>query len=323
MIYKCNTCNYKTDNKSNFNKHLKSVKHGKKSDKIKGKNSKIPITRSDNKKVLSNEEKVYKCTDCGKKYKYASGLSKHKKGNCDKDGPYKQAIELKHKLDETTKELDYKTKELYDLTKKELQDYKTLLLHVIKNSNNKPNITYNISVRNYVQQYYNNAPPLLPMKNYEVLEFIDKQETLMDKLIFHYNHDTLCMFLGDFLVQYYKKDDPSQQSLWNSDATRLTYVIKRYIAKNKSLWIDDIKGVETIKYVITPMLDYINNYVKDCIKEESDKVIGLTQEEGNNINKNLEILSEITTIINDHLLHDDIIKYIAAYFRMENNTIDV
>ena len=316
MKYKCNECKYTTVNKSNYNKHLKSKKHLK-NDTANLEKSQKQCVYLETKTVLSRKFKEHACTNCGKKYETRSGLYKHNKGNCEEGEEfYKQTLELKQKLEEKTKELDIFKNERIKHLEQVVENYS-------KSSKNAKSITYNISVKNYVQQYYDNAPALLPMKNYEVLEFIDKRETLMDKLIFHYNHDTLCMFLGDFLVQYYKKDNPSQQSLWNSDAARLTYVIKQYIAKNKSLWIDDIKGAKTIKYMITPMLDYINNYVKDCIKEESDKVIDLSQEDGNIINKNLEILSEITTIINDHLLHDDIIKYIAAYFRMENNTIDV
>lgn len=67
--YYCKKCNYTTNDKSNLNKHLKSIKHIKRKQKhIKLQNKKI--------KIYKNEGLI--CT-CGKQFSYASGLSRHKK----------------------------------------------------------------------------------------------------------------------------------------------------------------------------------------------------------------------------------------------------
>jgi hypothetical protein len=55
-IFECKKCNYNTCNKKDYNKHLKTKKH------------------NDNKMITKN---VHFC-DCGKVYKYLSGLSRHK-----------------------------------------------------------------------------------------------------------------------------------------------------------------------------------------------------------------------------------------------------
>ena len=58
--YVCEKCNFKTCNKYNFSKHNLSLKHKRQ--------------EMDSKKC----EKMYYC-NCGKKYKYDTGLYKHKK----------------------------------------------------------------------------------------------------------------------------------------------------------------------------------------------------------------------------------------------------
>lgn len=55
-VYICDKCNYKTERKSNYNRHIQSKKHIE--------------------KISDNSE--YMCNICGKNYKYLSGLSRHK-----------------------------------------------------------------------------------------------------------------------------------------------------------------------------------------------------------------------------------------------------
>ena len=59
--YKCEICNYSTNFIQNYNRHINSSKH---------KNKVCPP-----KKVI--KKKTFVC-ECGKKYKFQSGLSKHK-----------------------------------------------------------------------------------------------------------------------------------------------------------------------------------------------------------------------------------------------------
>ena len=58
--YLCKECEYNTIRESQYERHIKTKKH-----------------------LNNKKEKIFKC-DCGKYYKYASGLSKHKK-TCDTD----------------------------------------------------------------------------------------------------------------------------------------------------------------------------------------------------------------------------------------------
>jgi len=96
---------------------------------------------------------------------------------------------------------------------KEFKNINVLLLELIK-SNKQPSNTYNVSVKNYIQQNYPNAPVLKGPFDYAKLTFNDNE--LIDTLIYKYKHKCLCEYLGDFLVEYYKKDDPSDQSVWHA-----------------------------------------------------------------------------------------------------------
>ena len=65
--YYCKKCDFLTSNKKDFNRHLLTRKHN--------------LDNKDNKRIIQKNPNYncYECTVCGKKYKYASGLSKHKK----------------------------------------------------------------------------------------------------------------------------------------------------------------------------------------------------------------------------------------------------
>ena len=73
QMFYCVKCDYKCIKKSNFEKHLTTVKHKKQllDDQI---------MTNDDQKVAKVAQHLFTC-ECGKKYKYKQGLSVHKK-NC-------------------------------------------------------------------------------------------------------------------------------------------------------------------------------------------------------------------------------------------------
>ena len=77
-----------------------------------------------------------------------------------------------------------------------------------------------------------NAPPLKKLNNYDAVENYDEDDdsTLIQKLVNYQNQNLLDQFLGDFIILFYKKEDPAKQSLWSSDVARLTYIIKELLA---------------------------------------------------------------------------------------------
>tara|TARA_B100000035_G_C21033250_1_gene569495 strand:+ start:1979 stop:2317 length:339 start_codon:yes stop_codon:yes gene_type:complete len=81
VIYKfvCESCNYSTNSKYKYERHLSSVKHKKNS-----------------KNLEDGEKKRYCCEACGKTYKFRQGLSFHRK-KCTGNNDTKSLIETQRK----------------------------------------------------------------------------------------------------------------------------------------------------------------------------------------------------------------------------------
>lgn len=318
MKYFCELCNYNTHDKSNYNRHLRTKIHTTKLD-VSG------YTRNDQ---AHGRKQRYICDSCGAKFKYTSGLYRHRKARCNNNN-----------TSTTNNNLNI-----------------TQLINVITELNenlkvSKSNTVNYITVK-YIQQNFLMAPPLDKLQDYAdkfndtlAIEELDNSSNssnssitstssnnnnsnnkhdsrLMEQLIFNFKSNTLHKYLGDFIIKYYKKDEPSQQSIWNTDTSRLNYFIKELITNNETNWTKDSKGIKTKNYIIIPLLEYINAYVtnsynylnKKLVKEHSIKKCNI-------IAKDMQSLQEITKCINNNnVLTDQIIRYIAPYFDIKQYT---
>ncbi len=152
--YKCEKCQYQTSNKFDFNKHLGTTKH------------KMNI-----KKSQISQEINFIC-DCGKEYKYKSGLSKHKKKcnfivdinsdmilshDTDIDNKIinnfiKQNNEIKDILLKENQEIKKENEEIKNTLIKENQELRQQITELIpkvgnnNNTNNTINQKFNINV---------------------------------------------------------------------------------------------------------------------------------------------------------------------------------
>ena len=309
MKYICNCCNYSTDDQSNYGRHLKTKSH---------KNN--------------NQSLNYVC-ECGKNFMYQSSLQRHRK-QCDNNNN----IELE---DENIIPAEIKDKQIEQLIntvntlvseittlKSQMNDSK----QVVPITNNYNNYI-NISVKNYVKQYWPNAPSISELENYKIEEE-DPNRSLIDALVYQYNNNSLSTYLGNYIIKNYKKDDRSQQSVWTSDVPRLNFIIKELIANKTSEWIDDIKGKKVKTYIINPFLEYIDNecqtfYNKNNknLKNFEKKTKNRTIPFGDNeIKKSLDTLNIYKAIngiknsISCGTLANDIIKCIAQELYLDKDT---
>jgi len=237
-MYECNKCNYKTYDKSNFNKHMKSIKHRQKSISV------VEIAPQD-----TNDVSKILCSYCKMSFSRKSSLTRHQK----------VCVGKQIEIEKLKVELECMKSE-----NKELKQY-------IKNT--KPT-TYNISVKKLVQQNYPDAPHLAMLENYGVIHENEDIDFTRD-LIYFYKKNKLNAYLGDIIIKYYKKEDPKDQSLWSTDSSRLKYIIKELIASKKSMWSEDDKGLKINKYIIKPLLKYIHEYINDQIDELHDKLVAI------------------------------------------------
>ena len=115
--YVCEICHFKCCKKSNYDKHILTLKHKTKAEGYK----------KDIKKCQKMPEQKNECLcECGKKYNYYSGLWRHKQ-KCSKKPPQK----------EDTKEEEEDT--IIDVLINDNKDFKNLILELMKNNGDLQN----------------------------------------------------------------------------------------------------------------------------------------------------------------------------------------
>lgn len=331
--FTCVICNYSTDVKFAFEKHLNSNKHIIKSQELKKtKNDSQNIPKlfmkrsSDIPEINAN---VYECPFCNNTYSSSSNLTRHKK-LCSKKEELQNEhnIELKEKDQEIQrlKELYEKdTTHLKELHKKDevmhkkLEDEVKYLKSMINNAGAV--IKTSVSALSYIAENYDGAPVLKKLKDYSYIkeQEVDEDDTddefdLIGMLIYHDTKETLNEYLGNIIVEAYKKKDPKKQSIWNSDTVRLNYIIRDLINK-KPDWTVDKKGVKTTKYIIDPLLEYIRDQVTNYVLDNTaDKFIHLTEYKLNQHAEKLNNCGQIIASIDNKSLSKSILKYIAPHF---------
>jgi hypothetical protein len=140
--FHCEKCNYYTSRKFNFELHINSNKH---------KNTKIT---TENNETLVKVSKITKCLNCGKIFNDRAGLWRHKQ-KCIHN------IEDRSKNNTEVKENDINKKdELIDYLIKENQEFKNLILEIIKkdtyNTNNINNSNTNSHNKTFNLQLFLN-----------------------------------------------------------------------------------------------------------------------------------------------------------------------
>ncbi|QKF93586.1 zinc finger protein C2H2-type protein [Fadolivirus algeromassiliense] len=296
MKYLCGTCNYSTNDKSNFNKHINSLAHSKSTKNIDRVNKNVD-------REVPIKSTKFDCDKCKKSFTCKQSLSYHKLHSC-KGISYGEVNEMREQI-----------KFLMD----KLQHYDKILQQpqINKTTNNY------ISVKNYVQNNYPDAPALESIKEYKKLTFENNTlNDFIDELIYNHNNLKLHKFLGKFIIEYYKKEDPSEQSMWSSDVSRLTYIIKEFLDNTRTEWNHDYKGVKVKMYVINPLLKYIRSRIDEYWISNIDNIKTCEISQVEKYNKIYKTLYQIKKDISSDLLGNNILRFIAPYFHMDKKTYD-
>ena len=274
MEYICEMCNYKTTIKRNNDRHIKTKKH------------------LDNLKIIN--AKKFTCLHCDCFYTSAPSLNRHMK-SCVKailaqkqkefDGIIKQfeidlmkkdmQIELilkdNNRLCELLKIKDESNRELLkikDDSNKELLKIKDesnkKIEHILENENEyhktlvdrtSDMVKTSMSALKFAKKHYPNAPALLKYDNMDAIK-LDKEYGVGATMIWHDENHTIAEAIGGIILKQYKKEDPTYQSLWNSDFTRIAYIIMDDV-NNKKEWIVDKGGVRVQELLVDPILGHL------------------------------------------------------------------
>jgi len=335
----CEICNYETNNKSNYTRHLKSEIHIKN---------------------ITPEDK-FCCNNCFNFYSSKSSLNRHKKtcgnknisndviiisNNDDNKIENNIVIEnllLKQKIEflEEKKNLETKLLKVENKLLKESNEKETTLLkqHKKEISHTKDKQiellqqeyigksrgieTNNMNAITFASIYYNKT---LKMNRVNMkAKYIDNgirelqdikilikekpelsEQYIAEKLIFLYSNKTLVNFICNVIKDIYKTEKSMDQTFWSSDVSRLIYIIRTTI-KNKNIWIYDKKGIKIKELIIDPLLNEIINILTNYITKIKEVVL---------INNAEVIINELKNKLS---FRNQIIKELAPIFYLDRN----
>lgn len=80
-------------------------------------------------------------------------------------------------------------------------------------------------------------------------------------IIFQHSKYLLDQFIGDFIVDEYKKNNPAKQQIWLSNIQKLTFVVRQVLNNTDHIWLKDFNGICVINHVIRPILQEVKKNI--------------------------------------------------------------
>jgi hypothetical protein len=204
LLY-CETCHYTSCKKSDYSKHLSTIKH---------KNNKMVVNDSEKSQKVAN----FEC-ECGKIYKYDSGYYRHKK-KCNKPNI---CNDICHEVSNKNETID---KELIMLLIKENSELKNMMMKVIENGTN--NITTNYSHNNisnnktFNLQFFLNETCKDAMNIMDFVESIELQLSDLERV----GEVGYIEGISNIIIKNLKNLDITQRPVHCTDKKRETLYVK-------------------------------------------------------------------------------------------------
>ena len=325
--YICNQCNYSTSRTANYNRHIKSAKHSQKVFRVSNyENSKLDLHPTTTLQPPYNHQNNKNlCKYCDRLFSRPDTLSKHINTCKNKQ---KEENSSKDQIKELNAQLElFKTKNEHYM--EENNHYKAEIKHQLEETNYYKQllreagglVKKSVSSLTYIVDNYENAPALQTISLDEFKNLKDNEKKIVEEILSAYKHKTLDKYLGNYIIKLYKKDDPKVQSIWNTDDSRLTYLIKELLSNQSSNWIIDKKGIKTKEYLIDPLLDcikkllisYQQNLIIPNLKQNSVEVEFILE--------NNKKIRELVDDIDDGVISKDILKHISTHLKFNGKLI--
>jgi hypothetical protein len=173
----------------------------------------------------SHDEFKFICLNCNGNFTTRQALSRHKKNSCSQN---QKNDDLVAKLKKQNEELKNQNEELKH-DKEYLKNTTTDAICAVK---------YSSAALKFVTENYSNAPLLAAMPDYLAIKNDCGGRDLARVYCEFYRDGTLVRYLAQFFLDHYKKTKPEEQSFWNTDCSRLSYVICT-IVDNQASWVTD------------------------------------------------------------------------------------
>ena len=257
--YNCDACNYVTNVKSNYTKHLKTGKHAKNQEKLKKNSRKNTID--------SRKTQEFSCKYCGKPFKHMQSMYHHIKYTCkhNKDEDLKELVRLMNLQMEQQNSQLMKKDEQIERQSKQIEK----LMEKLK----VPNVTNNIIQNNNIQ--------LLSYKDTDTSHLTDKDYINSIKQV------TFCV--KDMIERiHFNPTKPENMNIYISnmkDKYLMVYEDGNWNLKNKVYEIDSL--YQSKEMMIEEWLDegqhkypeLQDKFVQYLNNKENDETMNMVKEE--------------------------------------------
>ena len=220
----CNICEYRTTNKYDWNKHLNTNKHIQKEKKNKM-NKNLSSFNFDKNEVINNKESnMYICPNCNKKYKFSSGLSRHKK-KCNNGTEEYEYVNNNVQLERQNAQIN----NLHKILEKTIQSQnETLNKLALKVGNTTNNIQNKMTINLFLNEECKNAMNFSDFLNSLQLSLEDLEYTKDNGYI---------KGITNIFVKNLKGINPLERPIHCSDQKKLQFYVK-----DENEWNEDEKN---------------------------------------------------------------------------------
>ena len=287
-------CDYTTSRKNNWDRHLSSKKHLKKT---------LKNVENALKKTSKKRAKVYICEHCGVEYKDRSGLWYHKKKclPCESDSEDESEEE---KEDKPTQGGVFLTTEQLNL----ILSHKTM-----GNNNTNCNNTYNnnITVQVYLDEHCKDAKTIEEIGK----KLIQDVQIKLNDIVYQSNSQLIKDAPADLFIKEIKKLPAEERPVHCADGKRGKF----WVNKDKEGWVkEDVNEECDLKQKI---MDFKTRVYGNCVGEIYDKAYDeerpFTEKETNMKSKLYHELCEKKTVDNA------IIAKLASEFNIKDAIKDI
>jgi succinate dehydrogenase flavin-adding protein (antitoxin of CptAB toxin-antitoxin module) len=279
-----------------------------------------------------SEFEIFTCEFCGTEFKHKNNMYRHQKYRCIINLKNLTA-KVQHLEEEisNSKDKHYKTK--IDMLEREKDIYKIENEYHKTLTTNAGNVMgKTVSALTYIMSNYNTAPKLQLLDEATAMKLLTYEtrdgkllnpivgKTPLQYLIDLYENNKLTQHLGNIIISQYKKLKPEDQSMWNTDPSRETFVIRdsQKIESNKTglIWENDKRGIKINDYIIKPLLGQIKKMIADYDRETYNKFDEMTDDQRDIYACNSKYTIKIKEDIGTCSLNKYLLKYISPYFYM-------
>lgn len=262
------------------------------------------------------------CDNCKKSFASKFSLLRHKENNkCKKSKVFELDIKKEEEINKLTTEMEtWKTIVVAMTTQNTLLAKQNEILQN-QNKSNTQNVSNTLNVSNTVNvsntSNYNFA--LIHFPNAPLLKAIPEDcypEIGICDIIHEYEHSSLPEYIGKHMISYYKKEEPAEQSFWNTDKSRENYIVREETPDKKIIfWNEDPSGVKVKDCVVVPFLKYLKiklqNFMNTTKPPKTTSHV-VSMEYRDKLNTIMTVVREI----DDNTLLNNVLTYITPTFHI-------